>query len=57
MTDAGNRSNLPPATGGVYTAQASVTINAPIDRVWNVLLDFPGYANWQARGVGHPPDF
>ncbi|CAA7259150.1 unnamed protein product [Cyclocybe aegerita] len=39
-------SNLPPATTGIFTVQASVIINAPIEKVWNTLLDFPSYAQW-----------
>jgi len=39
-------SNLPPAPTGVFTAQASITIDAPIDHVWDILLDFSHYADW-----------
>jgi hypothetical protein len=39
--------NLPQVTRGVvYTAQASITINASVDRVWDVLLDFSRYTEW-----------
>ncbi|KAH9485221.1 hypothetical protein JR316_0002128 [Psilocybe cubensis] len=39
-------SNLPPATPGVFTAQASIIIDAPIETAWEVLLDFPSYPEW-----------
>jgi hypothetical protein len=40
-------SNLPPGKGGaVFIAQASIVITAPIDRIWDVLLDFPSYGEW-----------
>ncbi|KAJ8481975.1 hypothetical protein ONZ45_g15122 [Pleurotus djamor] len=39
-------SNLPPAGVGVFTAQGSSVINAPIDVVWNVVLNFTAYPEW-----------
>ncbi|KAJ3772782.1 hypothetical protein FB446DRAFT_642900 [Lentinula raphanica] len=39
-------SNLPPAIPSVFTVEADILINAPIDVVWNVLLDFPSYPDW-----------
>jgi hypothetical protein len=39
-------SNLPPAGGHVFSAAASAIIDAPIDHVWTLLLDFPRYADW-----------
>ncbi|KAI0776747.1 hypothetical protein BD413DRAFT_602246 [Trametes elegans] len=39
--------NLPPPTyNGSFTGHASVVIDAPIDKVWDVLLDFPKYSEW-----------
>lgn len=38
--------NLPPPTPGVFTAQSSILIAGPIETVWNVLLDFPAYPDW-----------
>ncbi|KAL0570435.1 hypothetical protein V5O48_011529 [Marasmius crinis-equi] len=39
-------SHLPPVSPGVFNASASILINAPIDQVWNTLLDFPSYPEW-----------
>ncbi|KAL1741812.1 hypothetical protein HDZ31DRAFT_44621 [Schizophyllum fasciatum] len=39
-------SHLPPEEPGVFKAQASATIDAPIDTVWQTLLDFPSYPDW-----------
>jgi len=40
-------SNLPPlSTSGVFSVSASIIIDAPRDKVWNVLLDFPKYHEW-----------
>jgi hypothetical protein len=38
--------NLPPATPGVFSAQSSIIINGPIETVWDMLLDFPAYPDW-----------
>ncbi|KAI0272636.1 hypothetical protein BC834DRAFT_966632 [Gloeopeniophorella convolvens] len=35
-----------PRTSGVFSIRASVLIDAPRDKVWNVLLDFPAYKEW-----------
>ncbi|KAI0369266.1 hypothetical protein BV20DRAFT_946385 [Pilatotrama ljubarskyi] len=41
-------SNLPPPSySGPFTANASVVIDAPIEKVWDVLLDFPKYPECQ----------
>lgn len=42
----GQESNLPPEEPGVFKTQANATIDAPIDVVWNALLDFPSYPDW-----------
>jgi len=40
-------SNLPPLPSkGVFHVSASVIIDAPRDKVWRVLLDFPKYHEW-----------
>ncbi|KAJ7680696.1 hypothetical protein DFH06DRAFT_1077654 [Mycena polygramma] len=39
-------SHLPPAAPGVFAAHASILINASIDDVWSILLDFPSYPDW-----------
>ncbi|KAL0947546.1 hypothetical protein HGRIS_013642 [Hohenbuehelia grisea] len=39
-------SHLPPATPGIFKAEAYAVIDAPIDKVWEVLLDFPSYPKW-----------
>ncbi|KAH9943793.1 hypothetical protein B0H21DRAFT_748059 [Amylocystis lapponica] len=43
-------SNLPPASfEGVFEMSASVDIDAPIESVWEILLDFPSYRKWCAE--------
>ncbi|KAJ8517421.1 hypothetical protein ONZ45_g5384 [Pleurotus djamor] len=39
-------SNLPPAPPGVFTAEGSSLIDAPIDLVFEIILDFPNYPVW-----------
>jgi len=40
-------SNLPPLSSkGVFQVSVSVLIDAPRDKVWNVLLDLPKYHEW-----------
>ncbi|KAF9528487.1 hypothetical protein CPB83DRAFT_312273 [Crepidotus variabilis] len=39
-------SSLPPTDPGIFTAQASIIIDAPIEAVWAILLDFPKYPQW-----------
>ncbi|KAJ7585343.1 hypothetical protein C8J56DRAFT_788286 [Mycena floridula] len=39
-------SHLPPATPGLFDAHANILINASIDKVWSILLDFPSYPDW-----------
>ena len=40
-------SALPPrAEDGVLALTASSVIDAPIDKVWGILLDFPSYPEW-----------
>ena len=40
-------SGLPPkADEAVFAVNASVVIDAPIDKVWGILLDFPSYPEW-----------
>ncbi|KAJ3986410.1 hypothetical protein F5890DRAFT_1407302 [Lentinula detonsa] len=38
--------NLPPAIPSVFTVEANIMIDAPIDTVWTILLDFPKYPDW-----------
>ncbi|KAF8995488.1 hypothetical protein BDQ17DRAFT_1250571 [Cyathus striatus] len=42
----GQTSNLPALPDGVFSAQASVIIDAPLEKVWEAILDFPSYPNW-----------
>jgi uncharacterized protein YndB with AHSA1/START domain len=38
---------LPPtASDGVLAVTGSSVIDAPIDTVWRILMDFPSYAEW-----------
>ncbi|KZP12881.1 hypothetical protein FIBSPDRAFT_897872 [Athelia psychrophila] len=40
-------SNLPPkASDGVFAVSVSSVINAPRDKVWKILIDFPAYHEW-----------
>ncbi|ESK90891.1 hypothetical protein Moror_16477 [Moniliophthora roreri MCA 2997] len=39
-------SHLPPVAPGYFNVSASTLINAPIDEVWQVLLDLPKYPEW-----------
>lgn len=40
-------SNLPePRFAGVVVLQASSTIQAPIEKVWDVLCNFQSYSEW-----------
>jgi len=40
-------SSLPPlVSSGVFNVATSCTIDAPIDHVWSVLIDFPAYKEW-----------
>lgn len=39
--------NLPPRVdSGVFAVQASTLIDAPVDKIWEILLDFPSYPEW-----------
>ncbi|KAF5321334.1 hypothetical protein D9619_001497 [Psilocybe cf. subviscida] len=39
--------NLPPsAPGAIFEGHANILINAPIQKAWDVLLDFPSYPEW-----------
>ncbi|KAL0947547.1 hypothetical protein HGRIS_013643 [Hohenbuehelia grisea] len=40
------QSNLPPPSAGIFTAQASICIQAPIELAWTALLDFASYPKW-----------
>ncbi|EPS98875.1 hypothetical protein FOMPIDRAFT_1031190 [Fomitopsis schrenkii] len=43
-------SNLPePKFAGVVSLQASSTIDAPIEKVWDVLCNFQSYAEWLTK--------
>ncbi|KAG5637081.1 hypothetical protein H0H81_005813 [Sphagnurus paluster] len=40
-------SNLPPLTeNGVFSVSSSIMIDAPIEKVWQIMLDFPSYKEW-----------
>ncbi|KAG6857014.1 hypothetical protein H0H87_010686 [Tephrocybe sp. NHM501043] len=40
-------SNLPPlADTGVFFVSSSILIDAPRDKVWSIMLDFPSYKEW-----------
>ncbi|RDB24897.1 hypothetical protein Hypma_007964 [Hypsizygus marmoreus] len=38
--------NLPTLKPGIFEASARIEIDAPLLDVWNVLLDFPAYSEW-----------
>lgn len=41
--------NLPPsASDGVFAITAGTVIDAPIEKVWEALLDFPSYPEWNS---------
>ncbi|TFK44461.1 hypothetical protein BDQ12DRAFT_594353 [Crucibulum laeve] len=40
------QSNLPDLAPGIFSAQSSAIIDAPLQTVWDVLLDFPSYPEW-----------
>jgi hypothetical protein len=41
-------SSLPPLrSNGVFSVSASCSIDAPLEKVWSILLDFPSYKKWQ----------
>ena len=41
-------SALPPLrSSGVFSVSASSSIDAPLEKVWKILLDFPSYEKWQ----------
>ncbi|KAI0672203.1 hypothetical protein C8Q78DRAFT_733942 [Trametes maxima] len=45
--DDGAPSNLPPSSyNGTFTVNATSVINAPVEKVWDILLDFPNYGAW-----------
>ncbi|KAK2465559.1 hypothetical protein APHAL10511_002451 [Amanita phalloides] len=39
-------SGIPPLPPGVFSITAFRLIDAPIDDVWRILLDFPAYSEW-----------
>jgi hypothetical protein len=40
-------SHLPPLrSSGVFSVSASSLIDAPVERAWSILLDFPSYKKW-----------
>jgi len=42
-----SQAGLPPkASDGVMVVSTSILIDAPIDKVWSVLTDFPSYREW-----------
>ncbi|KAG6836980.1 hypothetical protein H0H93_016933 [Arthromyces matolae] len=39
--------NLPPlAENGVFSVSSSISIDAPREKVWSIMLDFPSYKEW-----------
>jgi uncharacterized protein YndB with AHSA1/START domain len=43
---------LPPnAADGVFSVSATTVIDAPIEKVWGVLIDFPSYHEWYVLSV------
>jgi len=38
--------HLPPSADSGWAVTASQTIDAPVDKVWGILLDFPSYSEW-----------
>ena len=41
-------SHLPPLrSNGVFSVSSSCSIDAPLEKVWSILLDFPSYKKWQ----------
>ncbi|VDC05173.1 unnamed protein product [Peniophora sp. CBMAI 1063] len=43
---AGRMNTAPSPPSGALCARASVTISAPVNKVWETLLDFPSYKEW-----------
>lgn len=41
-----NQTNLPPPPDGLFESYTRAAISAPIDAVWNLMVDFPSYPNW-----------
>jgi hypothetical protein len=42
-------SSLPPLrSNGVFSVSASCSIDAPVEKVWSILLDFPSYKKWNS---------
>ncbi|KAF8219088.1 hypothetical protein L208DRAFT_1418859 [Tricholoma matsutake] len=40
-------SSLPPlASSGVFSVSSSITIDAPREKVWSIILDFASYKEW-----------
>lgn len=47
-----NPASLPPkASDGVFFVSQTLDIDAPIDKVWSVLLDFPSYRQWCVKYI------
>ncbi|KZV71642.1 hypothetical protein PENSPDRAFT_605533 [Peniophora sp. CONT] len=40
------QSNLPPLGTGVFEVSTRMTIDAPLETVWNAILDFSSYPDW-----------
>lgn len=41
------QTSLPPvANGTAFAVGTNITINAPIDTVWDVVMDWEHYADW-----------
>lgn len=44
------QTNLPDVEPGLFNASTRIEINAPIEKVWEVLLNFTDYPNWNPFG-------
>lgn len=46
-TKAMPESHLPPlGSDYVFSVSSSALIDAPRDKVWSIMMDFPSYTNW-----------
>ncbi|KAF9264466.1 hypothetical protein L218DRAFT_900239, partial [Marasmius fiardii PR-910] len=46
MPDDWGHDSPPDASSAVVIVADSITIDAPVEKVWNALLDFPSYEEW-----------
>ncbi|KAI0649821.1 hypothetical protein C8Q79DRAFT_923301 [Trametes meyenii] len=51
-SDDGAPSNLPPPSyNGTFAVNATSVINAPVEKVWDILLDFPSYGACRSQVI------